>query len=360
VTTYQAYNDYPYDNATGKSLYEFNSYGATTVTGGKAAAKVSFDRPYLGDGTGVDWGNSVFSWEISLVRWLEKSGYDVTYSTDIDTHTAGARLLSYRGILSVGHDEYWSKPMYDAVVAARDAGVNLAFFGANAISSQVRFEPSSSGVPNRVLVCYRNATLDPVTDPSLKTVTWRGPLLNRPEQTLMGVQYTDMVPRNNGAYAPYVVTNSGHWVYAGTGVREGDSVPRLVGYEADRSFTQYAQPNAVSGTYTLLSNSPFTGSSGAPDFANSSIYQAPSGAWVFATGTMNWSLALDKLVGWIILEPDPRIQQTTANVLDRFVAARQSDFTIAASPPSQTVVQGSATSYNLAISPTGASPAQSP
>ena len=114
VTTYQAYNDYPFDGATGKSLYEFNSYGATTVSGGKAAVKVSFDRPYLGDGTGVDWGNSVLSWELSFVRWMEKSGYDVTYSTDVDTHTNGGRLLNYRGFLSVGHDEYWSKAMYDA------------------------------------------------------------------------------------------------------------------------------------------------------------------------------------------------------------------------------------------------------
>src|SRR5206468_3973400 len=79
VTTYQAYNDYPYDNATGKSLYAFNSFGATTVTGGKNAAKVSFDRPYHGDGTGRDWGQSVFSWEISFIRWIEQAGYDVTY-----------------------------------------------------------------------------------------------------------------------------------------------------------------------------------------------------------------------------------------------------------------------------------------
>src|SRR5438309_5481367 len=311
VTTYQAYNDYPYDNTTGKSLYPFNSYGATTVTGGKNAAKVSFDRPYLGDGTGVDWGASVFSWEVSLIRWLEKSGYDVTYSTDVDTHTDGARLLNYRGFLSAGHDEYWSKPMYDAVVAARDAGVNLAFFGGNAIYWQVRFEPSSSGVPNRVLVCYRDASLDPIADPSLKTVLWRDPPLNRPEQTLIGVQYTAGVPWNNGAYAPYVVTNSPNWVYAGTGCRDGDSVPALVGYEADRWFSQYPQPNAVSGTYTLLSNSPF----GSSDHANSSIYQAPSGAWVFASGTMNWSRGL----GDFHSPPDPRIQRTTANLLDAFV-----------------------------------------
>src|SRR5438552_2358219 len=198
VTTYQAYNDYPYDNTTGKSLYDFNSYGANTVTGGKNAAKVSFDRPYSDDGTGIVWGNSVFSWEISLVRWLEKSGYDVTYSTDVDTHTDGARLLNYRGFLSVGHDEYWSKPMYDAVVAARDAGVNLAFLGGDAIVSQVRLAPSSSVVPNRVLVCYRNATLDPNPDPSLKTVRRRDPVLNRPQQTLIGLQDHDaQVPWKN-------------------------------------------------------------------------------------------------------------------------------------------------------------------
>src|SRR5437879_506392 len=350
VTTYQAYNNYPNDGATGKSLYGYNSYGATTVTGDKNAVKVSFDRPYLGDGTGIDWGQSVRSWEISFIRWMEKSGYDVTYATDVDTHTDGGRLLNYRGFLSVGHDEYWSRPMYDAVVAARDAGVNLAFFGANAIYWQVRFEPSSSGVPNRVLVCYRFANLDPITDPSLKTVLWRDPVLNRPEQTLIGVQFTNQVPKTIEG-VPYVVTNSGHWVYAGTGFRDGDSVPGLVGYEADRLFNQYPLPNAVSGTYTLLSNSPFIDT---PDYSNSSVYQAPSGAWVFGAGTFNWSLGLDPagLFGDGRNRVDPRIQQTTANILNAFLGPRP-DFTLSASPSSRTVTPGGSTSYDVTISPTG-------
>jgi N,N-dimethylformamidase beta subunit-like protein len=318
VTTYQAYNDYPYDNTTGKSLYPFNSYGATTVSGGTNAVKVSFDRPYLGDGTGVGWGQTFFSWEFAFVRWMEKSGYDVTYATDVDTHTNGSMLLNYRGILSVGHDEYFSKPMYDAFIAARDAGVNLGFFGANAIYWQVRFEPSSSGAPNRVLVCYRNASLDPNTDPTLKTVNWRDSQLNRPEQTLAGVQYTNQTAYSSqtGGYYPYVVTNSGNWVYAGTGFKDGDNLPHMVGYEADRLFGQYPSPNAVSGTYTLLSNSPFTIGSGT-DYSNSSVYQAPSGAWVFATGTFGWSYALDNFNGNNVV--DPRIQQTTANVLNAFL-----------------------------------------
>src|SRR5262249_12702728 len=69
VATYEAYNDYPNDHATGKSLYEFNSFGPKTVTGTTRSAKVSFDRPYADDGTGAA-GQSFFTWEISFVRWI--------------------------------------------------------------------------------------------------------------------------------------------------------------------------------------------------------------------------------------------------------------------------------------------------
>src|SRR5438552_6142608 len=353
VTTYQAYNNYPDDNTTGKSLYAFNSNGATTISGGKNAVKVSFDRPYEGNGTGNAYTQSFLFWEYPFVRWMEKSGYDVTYATDIDTHTNGRMLLNYLASISPsGHDEYWTKPMYDAWIAALNAGVNLGFFGANAIYWQARLESSTSGVPNRVLVCYRSASIDPTTDPTLVTVNWRDPLLNRPEQTLMGVQYTNQTQwtsQNNGYY-PYVVRNSGSWVYAGTGFKDGDTVPGIVGYEADRQFGQYPLPNAVNGTYTLLSSSPFPSNASTSDFSNSSIYQAPSGAWVFASGTIGWSYALDNYS--LANAVDPRIQQTTANILNRFITP-VSNFTLGASPLSQSVLPGGSTSYNVTISPTG-------
>ena len=203
---------------------------------------------------------------------MEKSGYDVTYATDVDTHTNGSHAVELPGHpLTGGHDEYWSKPMYDAVIAARDAGVNLGFFGANAIYWQVRFEASSSGAANRVLVCYKEAARsDHRSDPDDRH--WRNPPVNRPSRQLIGVEFTD--GPNNGS-APYVVTNSGNWVYAGTSFKDGDSLPGLVGYEADRFVSEDPPPVAVSGTYTLLSHSPYTGSHGA-DYSNSSIYQAPS------------------------------------------------------------------------------------
>jgi len=352
--TYQAYNDYPYDQKTGKSLYSFDSYGATTVGGTTAAVKVSFDRPYDYDGECGVWGYCVLAGDAAFIHWLEKSGYDVTYSSDVDTHTNGAALLNYRGFISGVHNEYWSKAMYDNVTAARDGGVNLFFSSANAIYWQIRYESSSSGVPNRVIVCYRDATIDPTTDPTLTTVNWRDPPLNRPEQELIGIMYTDIVDQNaQGNYATYVVNNSSNWVYAGTGFKNGDTVAGVVGYEADRLFSNYTGPTYVPGTYTLLSDSPFK-ASGASDYANSSIYQAPSGAWVFASGTVQWANALDGFSPSGLSIVDSRLQQTTANVLNQFISnATVGNFTLAASPTSQTVTPGNGTSYGITITPSG-------
>src|SRR5438445_3802236 len=313
VATDQAYNNYPNDGRTGKSLYTFNSYGAKTVSGDTRAVKVSFDRPFadLGFGGFIDW-------EIFFVRWLERSGYDVTYSTDIDTHAHGGELKRHKAFLSVGHDEYWSKEMFNAAEAARDAGVNLAFFGANDVYWQVRFEPSAVGVANRVMVCYRDAAIDPVYGPTT-TVQWHKPPVNRPEQTLMGIQFSTQLQGNTNT--AYVVTNSSHWVYAGTGFKDGDVVPGIVGYEVDSFLASYPPPNSVS--QTRLSQSPFidtggVGTRGVTSFAHSSIYQAPSRAWVFATGTTSWSWALDNIDGSHPLI-DSRIQRATANILDAFL-----------------------------------------
>ena len=356
VTTYQAYNDYPYDSKTGKSLYTFDSYGANTISGSAAAVKVSFDRPYLGDGLGnVPWNQSFFSWEFALVRWMESNGYDVTYATDVDVHANPAMLLNYRGLISPGHDEYWSKPMYDGVTAAVNSGVNLAVLGADALGWQIRFEPSSSGVANRIEVCYRFANLDPTTDRTLTTVEWYNAVLNRPQQGLIGVQYNSEVAwvKLYNGYQPYVVKNSGNWVYAGTGFKDGDSVPGLIGYEADVFYSTYPKPG-VGGTYTLLSNSPYccASSGSSTTAANSSVYQAASGAWVFATGTMGWAYALDNFNQNSPV--DSRIQRVTANVLNKFVNAGVSaDFALGASPGSQTVTQGGSASYAMAITPSG-------
>jgi hypothetical protein len=304
VYTYQAYNNYPDDGQTGKSLYNPHSYGPDTITGGPRAVKVSFDRPYARIGVG-----QFLNWESAFVPWLEEQGYDVSYTTDEDTHANGARLKEHRGFLSVGHDEYWSRPMFDAAELARDAGVSLAFFGGNDVYWQVRLEPSSSGGRDRTLVVYKDAAADPVVDRSLTTVNWRDPPVNRPEQQLLGIQFV-AVQRH---YDAYRVANANLWPYAGTGLLDGSTIPQVVGDEADAFDPAVAGP--PDSHVTILSDSPITDEKGLPRTANSSIYQAPSGALVFAAGSVVWAWAVGR-PGYIA----PDIQRLTKNILDRFVA----------------------------------------
>ena len=81
--------------------------------------------------------------------------------------------------------------------AARDAGVNLAFFSGNEVFWKTRLEPSidPSNTPNRTLVAYKethyDAPVDP-QDPPTWTGTWMDPRFSppadggRPQNALTG------------------------------------------------------------------------------------------------------------------------------------------------------------------------------
>jgi len=125
--------------------------------------------------------------------------------------------------------------MYDAAQGARDAGVSLGFLGSDAIGWQARFEASPGGAANRVLVCYKTADppnpVDPITagSPGLTTTQWRLAPVNRPEQSLIGVQFSSQTGAAWNNTQPYVVTNSGNWVYANSGFTDGSRVSGLAG-----------------------------------------------------------------------------------------------------------------------------------
>ncbi len=311
VTTYQAYNAFPFEGI-GKSLYTFNSSSPATISGEARAVKVSFDRPYSGNGAG-----GFFDYDLYMIGWLERMGYDVTYSTNIDVHQKGADYLKkYQAFLSVGHDEYWTKQMYDAAETARDAGIHLAFIGANDVYWQIRMAASDTGVADRVIIGYKNAAIDPISDPKLKTVLWRD--VGRAEQALVGVQYltyNDFM-LDGSTNSDFMVKKTDHWVYQGTGFNPGDKVPGIVGYEVDVLFSSYPKP--VSNLYTRIGDSLFTDVWGDTEWSEASIYQAPSKAWVFAAGTMSWSWGLDK-PGFV----HPGIQKMTENIFRKFVLATE-------------------------------------
>ena len=324
VATYQAYNRYG-----GSSLY---GCFVSSCTRGQAAYKESFDRPYDTDGLNV-----LFSWEQPFIFWLEQNGYDVTYTTDLDTHTNGAHLLKSRIFIAPGHSEYWSKQMYDAVENARDWGVHLAFLGGNTLYWQARFESSPiSGVPNRVITVYRSVNADPIQDRSLKTVNWRN--LGRPEQSLLGLQWA-----NGKSYSssidtlPWVVSNASHWIYRGTGMHEGQLINGVIGQEWDTVYpasnafvTDYVGRPGTLGpgltaamppylTFNILEHSTLQPSQveyrppvyDLPLTHDAVIYQSLSGSYVFSTGSVMWGT---------LLHTSSVMQRITVNVLNKMLA----------------------------------------
>jgi hypothetical protein len=290
VNTWEAYNGWG-----GKSLYADNSIGTR-------ATHVSFDRP-LPTPSIATW-----EWEIQLVHFLEREGYDVAYQTDVETHRDPARLLAHRLVIVDGHDEYWTSKIRDAFDAARDAGTNLAFLGANIGYWQVRYEDGE-----RTIVGYKSRA-DPVTDPALQSVLFRDLTPPRYECELMGVQFQDGISRSGDPPRDYAVAPAavGDPWFAGTGFTASTILPGLVGPEWDSIPTSLPSSCMKPGLTVLFH---FGGAGGNADAVR---YVAPSGARVFSAGSLRFSWGLDDWappsVGTSVTAI-PGLQQFMRNVL---------------------------------------------
>ena len=98
-----------------------------------------------------------FGPEFPMIQWLESNGYDVSYFTGVDAARNGSLIKNHKIYMDWGHDEYVSGPARTNVQAARDAGVNMAFFSGNEFFWKTRWENSvdGTGTPYRTLVCYK-------------------------------------------------------------------------------------------------------------------------------------------------------------------------------------------------------------
>lgn len=306
VTTWQAYN-----NWGGKSLYDYNS------TNGKRAYKVSFNRPYAGTGSG-DLYNPDTGWELNILRFFEREGYDVKYITNIDLHENVNRLYNCHSFISAGHDEYWSMQMRSEVEYVTSEGIHVAFLGANDAYWQIRFESGSTNGANRTMVCYKDAALDPngnSTDPNVRqytTIKFRD--LNRPEATMIGVQYVHY-PVNTDM----IVKNTNHFLFAGTGLKNGDRLVGMVGYEADQ-LSPFSPPNVIVLAETPVVTDYSNGFHHMTFFTRQPSEWGPGGGTVFATGSMQWAWGLDSFFGGISHPnlQNPEVQIIMRNVMNSF------------------------------------------
>jgi len=297
VTTWQAYNVWG-----GYDLYEGLDGSGSSF--GNRARVVSFDRPYtIGDGSGDFLGS-----EYPLISLVESLGLDVTYTTSIDVHEHPDSVLRHKAFVSLGHDEYWSLTMRQAVETARDTGVNLMFLAANAVYRHIRLLPSSLG-PDRHIVDYKSAHEDPLSgiDNGDVTVDWRDAPNNLPEEALIGDYY-----QCNPVHADLVVADPSSWVFAGTGLNDGSRLTGVVGSEYDRYVPGIkGAPDNVE----VLSHSPLR-CRGKADYSDMTYYSAASGAGVFATGTTGWIASIDP--NCVVPCAGVSVTKITQNVLAAF------------------------------------------
>jgi hypothetical protein len=265
--TWQAYNTWG-----GYDLY--NGPGGLADYDNRSLA-VSLDRPFDANGARL-----FLAHERPLIQLAERIGMPLAYVTSMEIATDPHLLDGASALFSLGHDEYWSPPERASVTAARDAGVNIAFLGANCMFRRTRLASTGLG-GQRMVICYKTSYLqDPMygKDNTLVTSDWREPPNPDPESSLTGTLY-----ESNPTNADFVVATPDAWMFAGTGVQKGTSFPGLVGIEYDR-----VNPDSpVERPIQVLSHSPLT-CRGVNSYADSAYYTHASGAGVFNAGTMRW------------------------------------------------------------------------
>lgn len=307
--TWHAYNRWP----DGRSLYtDPRTPCAPNVT-------VSFDRPYgkycqiyenpqsIGSG---EW----LLWEFPLAYWLEEQGYDVSYCSQADMLTPD-RALKCKTFLSVGHDEYWDEREYHSVAALRDAGVNVMFLSGNAVCWVTPYANSSSGQPNRIITraapyggIARQAQLE-----RRELYTSAGP----DEGLLMGA--VNVIPVNGGG--DWICAEPEHWMFKGTGMKKGDSIRGLVGWE------YHGEPAGIPGLEVVAEGTAWQ-SGTRPQHWTATIYPGPKKNFVFNAATIFWGQALSSPPGHMLPwshwnrphGPDERVQRITRNLIDHAIA----------------------------------------
>ncbi|MHB9006870.1 MAG: N,N-dimethylformamidase beta subunit family domain-containing protein [Limisphaerales bacterium] len=315
-TTWAAYNRWPKQF----SLYDDGRkewYWGPRV-------RVSFNRPYgkycqILDAPHSTGSDEFFLWEFPLAYWMEAEGCDVTYLSNLDTHADGAGLRRAKGFLSVGHDEYWSSEMFENVRQAIDAGVNVAFLSGNACYGRIEFSPDARGrglrAFERVDIFGPRQPEEVKSFPEMEGFPFTSPHAN----SLMGAHSTS--PVTGGA--DWICVRPDHWLFAGTGMKSGEGIPGLVGWE------WHGDPAAVSGLEIVATGA----TQSAPGKLNdgtytATVYSGPRHNVVFNASTCWWADGLSEPPGYVRPSvytspqgPDPRAQRITRNLLDRMRAS---------------------------------------
>jgi hypothetical protein len=272
-------------------------------------------------------------WDYPMVRWMESQGYDMTYVTSSDMEGDAQVLSGHKVFMNVGHDEYYSDNQRARLKNGIASGVNMAFFSANNFYYRHVWSASASGTP------LRRMHTDKGAQTGLATVEWKNLSPAQPENEIGGVMLNGVANAR-----PFLVSDASHWMYAGTGLKayagngttgvatsgaNQNALPGLIGYEFDsRASTSPGLAPFVSfepaGLTTVGHSFVPAADNGVAAWSDATLYTAPSGATVFAAGTMQWSYGVDNGVPSGFCDCDHQVaneaaRRVTKNIIDRFI-----------------------------------------
>jgi hypothetical protein len=311
--TWQAYNKWP----GADSLYDTDP----PVKALNGTTRVSFDRPYGKYPQVVDQPLSMGSgeflcWEFPLCFWLEQHDYDVSYISNLDTHADPEGLKRGKVFLSVGHDEYWSQQMYANVKNAIAGGLSAAFLSGNTCCFVAPLKPSSDGRANRIFHrAGRYGGVMEVEKPQMGPFDLDGADLPN-ERDLIGARTVS--PFNGSGDWVIAPGKANHWLFEGAGIKEGDKIEGLVGWEF------HGDPAPIPGLEVVASAQTINGGDKEATFT-ATVFPGPRNNWVFNASTIFWSMGLSAPPGLVPPHshygrphgPDPRVQRITQNFLKK-------------------------------------------
>ena len=308
TATYEAYNGWG-----GDSLYPGGAdrVGATGITQGVA---VSYARPY----DSVTGAGQFFARDVAMVRFLERHVAPVSYTSSEGVQADPGQLDHARVVLDFGHSEYWSSEQASAFAAARDRGVSLLFLSSDTMAWRVRFTDAQT------IVAYKeHATLDPdrasptggfgARAAAITGSRFLGCILARVPQP--GPPTYVLAP-----WHPAAALRPG-WLFAGTGLTAGSTIPGVLGYELDTTGVGTPAGAITVGGGSAPCMSVDAGEPApppGPGRASSTLYTARSGAFVFASGTLSWELGLEPVPSaspQAPRAPQPALVRMTLNLI---------------------------------------------
>lgn len=236
--------------------------------------------------------------EWRFLAWLEREGFDYDLYAETQFHFGELDLDAYKVLIITTHPEYWSASMYGSLKEwVFERGGRLLYLGGNGLNCEIE-------MLDRQTMRVKNG--DDRRRRADGTAS-RFALYNESEANLLGVVFTDA---GIMTAAPYEVIDAGHWVFAGTGVKDGDVFGRASLHEripggASGHETDKVSADSPPGTEVVARG--LNPDGGGADMTHLST---ASGGAVFSAGSITYPASV--LV-------DSVVSRLTANVISRFL-----------------------------------------